>query len=96
MPPDFKKQDLSPFVPVLPIVGSRIQENLRLLNAAANEYYEKNGTNTVTFDQLVGPGKAIPAIAPERDEDYRSILFMKGKPLRIHTKDGRTFSFPPP
>jgi type IV pilus assembly protein PilA len=73
-----------------------IMENLRKLNAAANAYYDANGTTSVTLDDLVGPGNAIPALAPVAGEDYHLLLFKKGHPLRLSLKDGRTLVYPPP
>jgi type II secretory pathway pseudopilin PulG len=75
---------------------ARILENLQKLNAAANAYYDANGTTSVTLDNLVGPGNAIPELVPVAGEDYHSVLFMKGRPLRLFLKDGRTLTYPPP
>ena len=49
----------------------------------------------VGLDQLVGPGKYIPSINSVAGEDYRTVLFKKGKPLRLFLKDGRIVIFPP-
>ena len=71
-----------------------IVENLRKLNEAANEYYATHNTTSVTLDQLVGPGTSIPQLVPAEGEDYRSVLFVKGHPLRLYLKDGRIFVYP--
>ena len=72
-----------------------IMENLRKLNDAANAYYDANGTTSVTLENLVGPGTMIPELVPVAGENYRSVLFMKGHPLRLFLKDGRTLIYPP-
>jgi hypothetical protein len=71
-----------------------IVHNLRLLDDAANQYYAEHGVTTTTFEDLVGPGKLIPAIMPVAGENYRSLLFKKGHPLRLYLKDGRTLIYP--
>jgi len=73
-----------------------ILDNLRRLNDAANAYYDANGTTSVTLENLVGPGNMIPALVPVAGENYRSVLFKKGHPLRLFLKDGRTLVYPPP
>jgi hypothetical protein len=72
-----------------------IMENLRRLNDAANAYYDANGTTSVTLENLVGPGNMIPELVPVAGENYRSVLFKKGHPLRLFLKDGRTLVYPP-
>jgi hypothetical protein len=37
----------------------------------------------------------IPELVPVAGENYRSVLFMKGHPLRLFLKDGRTLIYPP-
>ena len=73
-----------------------IMENLRKLNDAANAYYDANGVTSVTLDQLVGPRNAIPQLIPVAGESYQSVLFVKGHPLRLFLKDGRTLVYPAP
>ena len=76
--------------------GASILENLQILNDAANKYYRDNDTTSTTFEQLVGPEKYIASIKSIEGEDYRSLLFKKGHPLRLYMKDGRVIVFPPP
>ena len=71
-------------------------ENLRKLDDAANAYYDANGVTSVTLDQLVGPRNAIPQLIPVAGESYQSVLFVKGHPLRLFLKDGRTLVYPAP
>jgi type II secretory pathway pseudopilin PulG len=73
-----------------------ITENLRKLDAAANRFYAENGTTTTTFEQLVGPGRPIPSMTPVAGEDYRSLLFKQGRPLRLYLREGnRVIVYPP-
>lgn len=72
-----------------------IVHNLRLLNDAANQFYAANGATSTTFADLVGPGRLIPALTPVAGESYQSLLFKKGRPLRLYLKDGRTIAYPP-
>lgn len=72
-----------------------IMANLRRLNDAANQYYEENDATSVTLENLVGPGRLIPQLVPVAGEDYRTVLFKKGHPLRIFLKDGRELTYPP-
>jgi len=74
-----------------------IIENLRVLDAAANRFYAENGTTTTTYEQLVGPGRPIPSMNPVAGEDYRSLLFKQGRPLRLYLKEGgKVIVYPPP
>lgn len=73
-----------------------ITDNLRVLDEAADRYYAEHDTTTTTLDQLVGPDKYIPAIRSVAGEDYRTVLFKKGRPLRLFLSDGRMIMYPPP
>jgi type IV pilus assembly protein PilA len=74
---------------------SAMADNLNVLDQAAQRYYAEHNTTTTTLDQLVGPGKYIPSINSVAGEDYRTVLFKKGRPLRLFLKDGRIVIFPP-
>ena len=99
-----RKRDAAPVAPgaggALPIGGpvdQAIIENLRKLDAAANQFYAQSGTTTTTFEQLVGPGRPIPSITPVAGEDYRSLLFKQGRPLRLYLKgENRVIVYPQP
>lgn len=103
-PSPSQRRDAAPVAPgavnALPEVGSPDQaiiENLRRLDAAANRFYAENGTTTTTFEQLVGPGRPIPSMTPVAGEDYRSLLFKQGRPLRLYLREGgRVIVYPPP
>ncbi len=71
-----------------------IIENLQRLNSAAESYYADHNETTTTYERLVGPGKYLPSITPVAGEDYRSLLFKQGRPLRLYLKDGRVLVFP--
>jgi hypothetical protein len=75
--------------------NERIQENLRKLDEAANKFYADHDETTTTLEQLVGPGKYLPSIRRVAGEDYRTLLFKKGRPLRLYLRDGRVIMYPP-
>ena len=68
-----------------------IQNNLRQLSSAAEQYYLETGSTNATYDNLVGPNRYIPELKPVAGENYRSIIFKQGSPIRITLPDGRTF-----
>ncbi len=72
-----------------------ITDNLNMLDQAAQRFYAEHNATTTTLDQLVGPGKYLPSINSVAGEDYRTVLFKKGRPLRLFLKDGRIVIFPP-
>jgi hypothetical protein len=75
-------------------VDRLISANLRTLSTLANRYYRQNNVRTATFDDLVGPGKALPRINVWAGENYRTIIFERGKPISVRTRDGRVFTYP--
>jgi hypothetical protein len=75
--------------------GRTIVQNLQILTDAANRYYSDHDATSTTFDQLVGPDRYVPSLPSIEGEDYRSLLFLKGRPLRLHLKDGREVVYPP-
>ncbi len=88
-------QVAGPQTPTPQMVEVRINSNLRRLWTAANRYYQATGKTTATYNDLVGPGKAIVQLAPVAGEDYHSITFVKGQPhLRVVLPDGRAFVYP--
>jgi hypothetical protein len=81
---------------ITPQMANRlIQNNLRLLWMLSARHYRESGATTATFDDLVGPGKQVPAIRSWAGENYRSINFEKGKPISVRTSDGLLFTYPP-
>jgi hypothetical protein len=72
-----------------------IRNNLHLLAAAADQYYLEKGVDSATYNDLVGPGKYLSDVTPMAGEDYHSLLFKQGHPLRVRTRDGREIEFQP-
>lgn len=72
-----------------------VLNNLRMLAAAADQYYLENGVTKATYDQLVGPDKYVKLIAPVMGENYRRLVFEQGKPLIVRLPDGREVRYDP-
>jgi hypothetical protein len=72
-----------------------IRSNLHLLSDAAEQYYLEKGVGSATYDDLVGPGKYVVDVTPVAGEDYRSLLFKQGQPLRVRIGDGRVIEYQP-
>ncbi len=72
-----------------------ITNNLRQLAAAADQYYLENGVDSATYSKLVGPDKYVKRIAPVAGENYRTLKFKQGQPLRVRTGDGRVIEYNP-
>lgn len=70
-----------------------IQNNLRQLSMAAEQYYLENDVEEATYEDLVGPDKYIPELESVSGEDYSEIEFRQGEPLRVYLPDGREISF---
>jgi type II secretory pathway pseudopilin PulG len=71
-----------------------VLNNLRQLSAAADQYYLETGFTTATYDNLVGPDKFVKGLNPVAGEDYHSVVFAKGRPLRVRMPDGQIISYP--
>ncbi len=76
--------------------AAAIQNNLRMLAAAADRFYLDHGVDTATYDDLVGPDKPLKAITPVEGEDYHALDFRKGAFLYLKMPDGRIVSNRPP
>lgn len=72
-----------------------VLNNLRQLDAAADQYYLETGKTTATYDDLVGPNHYVKVLNPVVGENYRRLRFVQGQPLRIAMPDGRVIQFPP-
>ena len=72
-----------------------VLNNLRMLNAAADQYYLEKGVDTATYDDLVGPDKYIRRLMPVAGENYRQLQFRQGQPLRVRLPGGRMVVYPP-
>ncbi len=70
-----------------------IQNNLRMLNAAAEQYMLENGTLTARYSDLVGGPegiKYIPVLTPVAGEDYTDLVIREtDKVITVTTGDGR-------
>jgi hypothetical protein len=67
-----------------------ILNNLRLLSAAADQFFLETGALRATYDDLVGPSPKhfLRSITPIDGEDYRKIVIRQGEPLQITTPGG--------
>ncbi|MBK8476567.1 MAG: hypothetical protein IPL39_09625 [Opitutaceae bacterium] len=72
-----------------------IQNNLRQLSSAAEQHYLETGRSSATYDDLVGDDRYIRVLKPVAGENYRSIIFKQGYPVRVRLPDGRTFEQKP-
>ena len=72
-----------------------ITNNLRQLAAAADQYYLENGVDSATYSKLVGPDKYVKQLQPVAGENYRTLKFKQGQPLRVRTGDGRVIEYKP-
>lgn len=72
-----------------------IQNNLAQLSTAADLYYQETGRSSATYDDLVGEDRYIRTLKPVAGENYRSIIFKQGYPVRVRLPDGRTFEQKP-
>jgi type IV pilus assembly protein PilA len=71
-----------------------VLNNLRMLSAAADDYYLKNGVTKVAFEQLVGPGRFIKMLNQVGNETYPKTL-EQGKPITASNVDGRDIVYNP-
>lgn len=78
-----------------PAVQKAILNNLRMLAAAADQFYLENGVATVTYDQLVGPTKYVKQINVQDGENYRAIEFKQGKVMEVTTSGGFKMRYAP-
>lgn len=72
-----------------------VLNNLRQLGAAADQYYLEHGVATASFDDLVGPDRYIRALTSVAGEEYRTLHFAQGEPLRVVLADGRPVEYQP-
>jgi type II secretory pathway pseudopilin PulG len=94
-PPPQDPQNASPTQALQGTLRASINGNLAILYAAADRYYADHNTTSTTFADLVGPGKPVTEIRSFGGEDYHSLLFKQGHPLRLYMDDGRVFTYPP-
>jgi hypothetical protein len=76
-----------------------IRGNLRTLAAAARQYQAERGVSTVSYSDLVGPGKFISELKPVAGENYGALTFSSNTPsVSVTMADGARVSvdLPPP
>jgi hypothetical protein len=75
----------------------QVEHNLRILRAAARNYYRSTGKTTANYGDLIGPGKILEKdLEPVEGEDYQAMKFEEGKPVAVTLPDGRTLMAPVP
>ena len=72
-----------------------VLNNLRLLSAAASQYYLEHGVGQAKLEDLVGPDKYIRVLRPVMGEDYSDVIFASGEPLRVRLPNGRVIEYNP-
>ncbi|MEO5961389.1 MAG: hypothetical protein ABIZ49_07385 [Opitutaceae bacterium] len=72
-----------------------VLNNLRQLSSAFDQYCLENGVRTATYDQLVGPTRYVKQIVPVAGENYRTLRFQQGQPLRVQLANGKFVEFAP-
>ena len=72
-----------------------VLNNLRMLAAAAEQFYLEKGVETATYEDLVGPDKYIKRLVPVAGENYRQLQFKQGQPLRVRLPNGRVVEYKP-
>ena len=77
-----------------PALSGKIRNNLRLLWAAAQQFFIETGKTTATFADLVGEEKTIKALESVSGEDYTSLVInADARGLSVRTMSGETVSF---
>lgn len=72
-----------------------IQNNLRMLSAAADQYMLENGAISASYADLVGPNKYIKELAPVMGEDYtRIVIRSTDTAITVTVAGGREISHP--
>lgn len=72
-----------------------VLNNLRMLDAAAQQLMLENGTDRAAYAELVGPGLYIPQLIPTAGEDYTGLVIRAtDRKISVTTADGRTITHP--
>ena len=82
--------------PATPEQQKALNNNLRQLASAADQYFLEQGVSTVTVGQLIGPGptKYIKELKPVAGENYpANMVIEQGKPIKIKTAGGFEMSY---
>lgn len=76
-------------------IAAAVRANLRQLATAAQELRAKLGVASVSYNDLVGPGKPIPQLTPVAGETYSTLNFGPDvTAISVTTSDGATISLP--
>ena len=65
-----------------------VQNNLRQIAAAAQQYFLENGASEVHIDELTGDNGYIRALTPVAGESYQGMILRQGEPISITLGDG--------
>jgi len=76
-------------------IAAAVRSNLRQLATAAQELRAKLGVASVSYNDVVGPGKPIPQLTPVAGETYSTLNFGPDvTAISVTTSDGATISLP--
>jgi hypothetical protein len=71
-----------------------VLNNLRMLSAAADQYFLERGVSKVTVESLLGPAGYIKSLNPIVGESYPTII-EQGKAIKAQGVNGKTISYDP-
>lgn len=72
-----------------------IRNNLRMIAAAANQYFLETGQSQVVVRDLIGPGQYISTLESVAGEDYSNLVInVNDREIVLVLPDGRIFSQP--
>jgi hypothetical protein len=71
-----------------------VLNNLRQLDAAADQYYLEHDVTVAIYEDLVGPDKYIKELTPVAGEDYTQIILRQNQPLRVKLSSGKIIQYP--
>lgn len=69
-----------------------VQNNLRQIAAAAQQYFLENGASEVHIDKLTGKDGYIHYLHPVAGESYEGIILRVGEPFSVTLEDGTVIS----
>lgn len=69
-----------------------VENNLRQIAAASDQYFLENGVNEVRIDQLVGENGYIRELNPVAGERYEGMVIRQGEPISVILGDGTVVS----
>ncbi len=71
-----------------------VQNNLRQLVAASEQYFLEHGVNTCTYADLIGPkgNGYLRPLKPVAGEDYEALTFHADQPVSVTLANGKTIT----